>query len=140
MRAISYFMQTKTPRRLVVTTRSKSASVMSAKGVGRSSTPALLKAMSSRPQAGDGAVQRVADLVAAGDIAGDGESRAAELFDLFCGRLRGLLVQVDGDDVGAVLGEGDGRRPPDARAGTGDECDLAREPAVAVRGHRGLLR
>src|SRR3954470_16656942 len=50
MSGISCFMQTKTPRRLVVTTRSKSASVMSAMGVGRSSTPALLKAMSSRPK------------------------------------------------------------------------------------------
>src|SRR4051794_8684804 len=49
MSGIWCFRQRKTPRRLVVTTRSKSASVMSAMGVGRSSTPALLKAMSSRP-------------------------------------------------------------------------------------------
>ena len=41
--------QRKTPRRLVSTTRSHSASVISAAGVPGCSTPALLKAISSRP-------------------------------------------------------------------------------------------
>src|SRR5438105_1856914 len=45
MSGIWCFMHRKTPRRLVLMTRSKSASLMSVMGVGRSSTPALLKAV-----------------------------------------------------------------------------------------------
>ena len=36
-----------------------------------------------------------------------------------------VVVDVDDDDVGATLGQGDGMRPPLAAGCTGDEGDLA---------------
>jgi hypothetical protein len=74
-------------------------------------------------------------LVAAGDVAADGERVSAELFDGLDGVAAVLLGKVDGDDVGAFACERNGGGATDAVAGSGDEGDLAGEAASVVRGH-----
>ena len=87
--------------------------------------PALLNAMSSRPNVVDGAVDERGDLVLVGDVAGDAERLVAGGGQLVGGGAERVLVDVGEHDGGAGRGERASGVEPHAGAGAGDQRDLA---------------
>jgi hypothetical protein len=65
------------------------------------------------------------DVVAADHVHSERERLAAGRGDLGRHPRRLRLVQVGDRDAGALMGQPEGDRPPDAAAGAGDDRDLA---------------
>ena len=87
-------MHAQTPRRLMPLTRSKLSAGSSAASVSGSMMPALLNAMSSRPNVVDRAVDQRGDLVLVGDVARHAERVVAGGVSSSVGRRAAPLVDV----------------------------------------------
>ena len=105
--------------------RSHSSSSISASGVGLFSTPALLKAMSSRPNVSTSARDRRLHLLRDRDVAADDQHLATRILDRIGGLPQRILRPVEDGDASAFGGERDGGGAADATGGSGNEGDLA---------------
>src|SRR5207244_2911845 len=136
IRGISYFMHRKTPRRSMLMIRSHSSSSTSAVGTTFfGSTPALLKATSSRPKASTVLSNSGPHVLAPRHVAPDGE-RPPALFLDHAGRFLVALFRHVGDHhAGTLASERQRRCTADAARGPGHERDLSCEVCSSVRIH-----
>ena len=127
----SCFMQAQTPRRLTALTRSKSSAGSSAASLGGTRMPALLNAMSSRPNVSTVAVDHGRDL-SSSDTSQMTPSTWWPAAVVPRGGTKRGLVDVGEGDGGPCFGEGARGGKAHAGAGTGDEGDLAGEVVGGV--------
>jgi len=107
-----------TPLKLTAGMRFHSSSVMSAVTAIGCSMPALLNAMTGRPELGGGLVEGVLYVLGAGHVAAEGKRSAAELFGS-CGRFRRSHLPIDRRNRGSLPRECQRRRATDPARGTG---------------------
>src|SRR5581483_11088750 len=70
-------------------------------------------------------VHQIPTLGRVGDVGGNGEGAAAEGLDLAGNALQPIDAAGAEGDIGAVTGEGERTRPPNALTGAGDDGDAA---------------
>ena len=128
MCGISYFMARKTPRRLVLLTRSHSSALYSCSGFSMV-MPALLKADVQPAIGADRGVDEGADLVFDQDVGLHVERLAAHGLDLALDLLAELGPAATERDLAAFGREGEGSGPANAGGGAGDGDHLAVEAA-----------
>ena len=136
--ASSCFMQAHTPRRLIALTRSKTSAGSSAASLGGTWMPALLNAMSSRPNASTAAWTAAATLASSATSQTHAEDLVAGRGQVVGRGLQRGLVDVGEHDRGAGLGERAGGGQAHAGAGAGDQGDLAGEVVGRVH-HRAFV-
>jgi hypothetical protein len=95
-------------------------------------TPALLNAMSSRPNPVDGRLDGSSHLVLVGDVTAHAEHGVARRLELAGRGGEDLLVEIGEHDGGASAGERAGGGQAHPGAGAGDEGDLAAEVVARV--------
>src|SRR5215203_696139 len=125
--ASSCFMQAHTPRRLMALTRSKTSAGSSAASQGGPWMPALLNAMSSRPNASIPAFTAAATAALVGDVAHHADHLVPGGGQIVGRPLQRSLVDVGQHHGGAGLGVCLCRGQAHPGAGAGDQGDLAGE-------------
>lgn len=124
-----------TPLKLTAGMRFHSSSVMSAVTAIGCSMPALLNAMTGRPELGGGLVEGVLYVLGAGHVAAEGKRSAAELFGS-CGRFRRSHLPIDRRTAAPSRANASAVARPIPLAEPVAKFDLARELSAVSLAHR----